>query len=37
MEELKIDQKLEYWPFEGEYWEDELGGYIFNINSQCSK
>src|SRR5690606_28159623 len=24
MEELKIGQDLEYWPFEGEYWIDEL-------------
>lgn len=35
LQELKIGQKLEYWPFQGEYWEDELGGYVFNINSKC--
>lgn len=37
MKALKIGQDLEYWPFEGEYWEDELGGYVYNINSQCNK
>lgn len=35
LQELKIGQRLEYWPFEGEYWEDELGGYVFNIESKC--
>ena len=32
---LKIDQELEFWPFEGEYWQDELGWFVFNIESQC--
>lgn len=36
MQPLKIGEQLEYWPFEGEYWEDELGGYVFNINSKCN-
>ena len=35
LQELKIGQKLEYWPFRGEYWEDELGGYVFNVESKC--
>ncbi|MCY4379959.1 MAG: hypothetical protein OXC40_00080 [Proteobacteria bacterium] len=35
LQELKVGQKLEYWPFIGEYWEDELGGYVFNISSKC--
>ncbi len=34
---LKVGQELEYWPFEGEYWEDELGGYVYNIESVCGK
>lgn len=34
---LQVGQELEYWPFEGEYWEDELGGYIYNIESLCGK
>lgn len=35
--ELKVGQEIEYWPFEGEYWEDELGGYVYNIDSICGK
>ena len=37
MRSLDINQDLEYWPFEGEYWEDELGGYVYNIPSKCKK
>lgn len=33
---LNIGQELEYWPFQGEYWEDELGYYVYNIDSSCS-
>jgi len=36
LQPLKVGQDLEYWPFEGEYWEDELGGYVFNIGSKCN-
>ena len=36
LQELKVGQKLEYWPFQGEYWEDELGGYVYNIDSRCT-
>ncbi|MFZ9519109.1 MAG: hypothetical protein ACO3A4_01395 [Silvanigrellaceae bacterium] len=35
MKPLNLKQQLEYWPFEGEYWEDELGAYIYNIDSKC--
>ncbi len=37
MQELNVGDQLEYWPFEGEYWEDELGGYVYNIGSECKK
>lgn len=37
MRPLNLKQQLEYWPFEGEYWEDELGGYVYNIDSKCGK
>jgi tetratricopeptide (TPR) repeat protein len=37
MRPLNLQQQLEYWPFEGEYWEDELGGYVYNIDSKCGK
>lgn len=36
LQELQVGQDLEYWPFQGEYWEDELGGYVYNVNSSCS-
>ena len=35
MRPLSLKDELEYWPFEGEWWEDELGGYVYNIDSQC--
>ncbi len=37
LQELNVSQDLEYWPFEGEYWEDELGGYVYNLESRCGK
>lgn len=37
MQKLSINDSLEYWPFEREYWEDELGYYVYNLNSQCRK
>jgi tetratricopeptide (TPR) repeat protein len=36
MKALSVGDDLEYWPFEGEYWEDELGGYVYNINDKCT-
>ncbi|NBX16614.1 MAG: hypothetical protein EBR09_04540 [Proteobacteria bacterium] len=35
MRPLNLKQQLEYWPFEGEYWEDELGAYVYNIDTKC--
>ena len=26
-----------YWPFEGEYWRDELGYYLYSIQSKCGR
>lgn len=37
MQKLSLSQSLEYWPFEQEYWEDELGYYVYNMNSQCTE
>lgn len=34
---LNLAQELEYWPFQGEYWEDELGYYVYNLDSSCPK
>lgn len=36
LQPLNVGQELEYWPFEGEYWEDELGFYVYNIDSKCN-
>jgi tetratricopeptide (TPR) repeat protein len=35
MKPLDLKRELEYWPFEGEWWEDELGSYVYNISSKC--
>ena len=35
MQPLNLKQSMEYWPFQGEYWENELGFYRYNIDSQC--
>ena len=37
LQKLKLNETLEYWPFEGEYWEDELGFYVYNLESLCKK
>ncbi|SMF62283.1 hypothetical protein [Pseudobacteriovorax antillogorgiicola] len=37
LQKLNINETLEYWPFEGEYWEDELGFYVYNLESKCQK
>ncbi|MCX6126059.1 MAG: hypothetical protein NTV34_15105, partial [Proteobacteria bacterium] len=37
LQQLDIDQQLEFWPFQGEYWEDELGYYVYNIDDKCSE
>lgn len=34
--ELTGPDKL-FWDFEGEYWEDEIGYYIYNIKSLCRR
>lgn len=30
-----VPDNAHYWPFDGEYWEDELGYYFYNIESAC--
>jgi len=37
MQKLVLGQTLEYWPFDGEYWKDDLGGYVYNIPNLCRK
>jgi hypothetical protein len=38
LQELDPSQDQEYWPFiPAEYWEDELGYYVYNLESRCDK
>jgi tetratricopeptide (TPR) repeat protein len=36
-EKIEVSGEEMYWEFEGEYWRDEIGKYVFNINSQCKR
>ena len=31
------DDEHIYWPFNGEYWRDELGYYLYTIKSECGR
>ena len=31
------DEEHIYWPFNGEYWRDELGYYLYTIKSECTR
>ncbi|MCB0418388.1 MAG: tetratricopeptide repeat protein [Bdellovibrionaceae bacterium] len=33
--ETKVFAGYHYWPFQGEYWEDELGSYVYTTESSC--
>jgi len=35
--DVEVSDEELYWTFEGEYWRDELGFYIFNVNSECKR
>jgi TolA-binding protein len=34
--EIEVDEEHIEWPFEGEYWKDELGSYLYDIKSECA-
>ena len=36
-EDIQVNDEQLYWTYEGEYWKDELGFYVFNINSECRR
>ncbi|MGM0556871.1 MAG: tetratricopeptide repeat protein [Myxococcota bacterium] len=36
-ERIEVSDEQMYWTFDGEYWKDELGHYVFAINSQCKR
>ena len=31
------DDEHIFWPFNGEYWRDELGYYLYTIKSECGR
>jgi tetratricopeptide (TPR) repeat protein len=31
------DAEHVYWPFEGEYWKDELGQYVYTVRARCGR
>lgn len=34
-DDYTLDKEHQYWPFEGEYWKDELDSYTVGIRSKC--
>ncbi|MFL5275770.1 MAG: hypothetical protein ACJ79T_04790, partial [Myxococcales bacterium] len=32
-----VDEDEVLWPFEGEYWRDELGSYRYQLGEKCAK
>lgn len=37
VEEVQADYEHIVWPFDGEYWKDELGSYYYPLESRCVK
>jgi tetratricopeptide (TPR) repeat protein len=35
--EVHVDEEHQMWPFDGEYWRDELGFYRQQVTSQCGR
>jgi hypothetical protein len=33
----QVDDDEELWPFQGEYWRDELGSYRFQLSDRCAR
>ncbi len=33
--ETSVGENYHFWPFAGEYWEDELGTYVYTTESSC--
>jgi outer membrane protein assembly factor BamD (BamD/ComL family) len=34
---VRVDDEHQYWPFNGEYWRDELGYYRYRLLNRCDK
>lgn len=35
--DVKVDEEHQLWPFDGEYWRDELGFYRQQVTNQCTR
>jgi len=35
--DVEVDEEHQMWPFDGEYWRDELGFYRQQVTSQCGR
>ncbi|MDH5492367.1 MAG: hypothetical protein OEY14_10475, partial [Myxococcales bacterium] len=35
--DVEVDQEHQLWPFDGEYWRDELGFYRQQVTNQCGR
>jgi hypothetical protein len=35
--QVNVDEEHQMWPFDGEYWRDELGFYRQQVTSQCGR
>jgi tetratricopeptide (TPR) repeat protein len=33
--ETSVSEGYHFWPFDGEYWEDELGAFVYTTESSC--
>lgn len=33
--DVDFDAKVQFWPFKGEFWVDELGSYYYGLKSNC--
>jgi len=33
--DVDFDEQIQFWPFHGEFWADELGSYYYGLKSQC--
>lgn len=35
LNEVDFDEMVQFWPFKGEFWVDELGSYYYGLKSNC--
>jgi hypothetical protein len=35
--DVEVDEEHQMWPFDGEYWRDELGFYRQQVTNQCGR